>query len=517
MPEYNKPAINTLLNKSTPVDADVMLLEDSEDLWQKKKVSVSALKSAAGLGDVDGPTSSTDNAITRFDGTSGKIIQDYTQSAPTIDDNGNIYLNETIEASIVENGNFDSDLTGWTGTSWTWETGGVARHTIGDTTGLVNTVSIPVIGYHYKVIFTIAGATAGTLRLDFGDAITGDSRTNGTYTLYRTGLSLSPLTFTPTTDFDGYLDTVSVNLISNGSLDIGGHITNSQLGGPIRFIKTLNNPTGNEYGMRLDYTVDKSVSGNDTGFVINNTDVNSPGESLIFDAQSSGVTKFKIATNGSISIGTEVISPRYSLLMNTTKTVALGIIGNAGDYANGIEFGENGTGDSGGIYWRTTDTPRVNFTTYNNASPIEFGNNWLYALPDGKIGIGTTTPTAVLHLKAGTATANTSPLKLTSGDLNTTAEAGAMEYNGTNLSFVPTGSLRENIFTGARGSITLTAGTTTTVTIAQAKTTSTIIISPTSLAVIALTPYVSTKENGSFVITTLTAAGTETLDYLLVN
>jgi len=52
-----------------------------------------------------------------------------------------------------------------------------------------------------------------------------------------------------------------------------------------------------------------------------------------------------------------------------------------------------------------------------------------------RIGMGTLTPTAALHLKAGTATANTAPLKLTSGTLLTTPEAGAMEYNGTNLYF----------------------------------------------------------------------------------
>ena len=47
----------------------------------------------------------------------------------------------------------------------------------------------------------------------------------------------------------------------------------------------------------------------------------------------------------------------------------------------------------------------------------------------GNVGIGQTTPTAYLHLKAGTTAANTAPLKLTSGTFNTTAEAGTMEYN----------------------------------------------------------------------------------------
>ncbi len=44
------------------------------------------VNSAAGSGDVTGPASSTDNAITRFDGTTGKTIQN---SAATLDDNGN--------------------------------------------------------------------------------------------------------------------------------------------------------------------------------------------------------------------------------------------------------------------------------------------------------------------------------------------------------------------------------------------------------------------------------------------
>jgi hypothetical protein len=49
----------------------------------------------------------------------------------------------------------------------------------------------------------------------------------------------------------------------------------------------------------------------------------------------------------------------------------------------------------------------------------------------GNVGIGTTSPTAVLMLKAGTATASTAPLKLTSGTNLTTPEAGAVEYDGT--------------------------------------------------------------------------------------
>ena len=50
---------------------------------------------------------------------------------------------------------------------------------------------------------------------------------------------------------------------------------------------------------------------------------------------------------------------------------------------------------------------------------------------NGNVGIGQTSPTAVLHIKAGTATAGTAPVKFTTGTNTTVAVAGQMEYNNT--------------------------------------------------------------------------------------
>lgn len=47
----------------------------------------------------------------------------------------------------------------------------------------------------------------------------------------------------------------------------------------------------------------------------------------------------------------------------------------------------------------------------------------------GKVGIGATSPTAWLHIQGGTSSANTSPIKLTNGTRNTTAEEGAIEMD----------------------------------------------------------------------------------------
>ena len=46
----------------------------------------------------------------------------------------------------------------------------------------------------------------------------------------------------------------------------------------------------------------------------------------------------------------------------------------------------------------------------------------------GKFGFGVTSPTAVIHLKAGTAAAGTAPIKLSAGTLNTAVELGAIEF-----------------------------------------------------------------------------------------
>ncbi|NTW31767.1 MAG: hypothetical protein HGB12_03945 [Bacteroidetes bacterium] len=50
-----------------------------------------------------------------------------------------------------------------------------------------------------------------------------------------------------------------------------------------------------------------------------------------------------------------------------------------------------------------------------------------------KVGIGVTSPTAVLHLKAGTATSNTASFKIDAGTLLSSPEAGAIENDGTHI------------------------------------------------------------------------------------
>jgi hypothetical protein len=53
------------------------------------------------------------------------------------------------------------------------------------------------------------------------------------------------------------------------------------------------------------------------------------------------------------------------------------------------------------------------------------------ATTSGNVGVGQTTPTAVLHLKAGTEAANTGPLKIDNGTVATTPENNLIENDGS--------------------------------------------------------------------------------------
>ena len=109
----------------------------------------------------------------------------------------------------------------------------------------------------------------------------------------------------------------------------------------------------------------------------------------------------------------------------------------------------------------TTDSPTfANVTgTTSLISPILYGGTGASGnltlestshVTKGKIilsdstGIGEAIPTATLHLKAGTATAGTAPLKFNSGVLLATEENGAMEYDGTNF-YLTSGGARRSI------------------------------------------------------------------------
>jgi len=145
-------------------------------------------------------------------------------------------------------------------------------------------------------------------------------------------------------------------------------------------------------------------------FYIRNNLASSQSNVFLYDPNSGSTCKFTIKGSSFATSGMEVA--------NTGGLVMSGGALNLGtSSANSITF------------W-------TNNTQYGNV--INTGK-WFLG--------GSTTATAWLHLPASTTAASTAPLKFTSGTNMTTAEAGAFEYNGTNLFFTRSGTTRESVIT----------------------------------------------------------------------
>jgi len=139
-------------------------------------------------------------------------------------------------------------------------------------------------------------------------------------------------------------------------------------------------------------------------------------------------------------------------LRNNLGTVAIG--NNAGreaSNAGGISIGtgagygtvanNRGTSDTNCIFVGnlasrdssvSTDTVIADSLAIGRSAKVAASSSFVFGSSGVpiKMGINMTTPTARMHLPAGAAAASSAPLKLTSGTVQTTAEAGAIEYDG---------------------------------------------------------------------------------------
>ena len=108
---------------------------------------------------------------------------------------------------------------------------------------------------------------------------------------------------------------------------------------------------------------------------------------------------------------------------------------------NQMEWYQHGIASLNPMEWVTALVP-------DNTSPTSEKFTMRWNGTNLKVGInGITAPSAFLHLQAGTATAGTAPLKLSSGTNLTSAEAGAFEYNGTSLFFSPSTTRLRTVLT----------------------------------------------------------------------
>jgi len=135
-----------------------------------------------------------------------------------------------------------------------------------------------------------------------------------------------------------------------------------------------------------------------------------------------GVLSGFLASNANNSIFLGYKSGNFDSVNNSTggSSILIGDHTRTGGFSNSIAIGR-GTQNTAA---QQLNIGNVIYATgiYNSTTPSGA------PVASGSVGIGLTSPTALLHLKAGTATANTAPLKFTSGALLTTPEAGTIEY-----------------------------------------------------------------------------------------
>ncbi len=131
----------------------------------------------------------------------------------------------------IDSSPFASDLEGWAGTNWAWDTG-TALHTAGATAALSKSMTI-VSGVRYKIALDVGGA-AGTVTPSIG-AVAGTAIAAGAGGVVQTIVAAASGTiavaFTPTSDYDGALDNVVVTatLYGAAAVDSVTVVTNDRI------------------------------------------------------------------------------------------------------------------------------------------------------------------------------------------------------------------------------------------------------------------------------------------------
>lgn len=163
----------------------------------------------------------------------------------------------------------------------------------------------------------------------------------------------------------------------------------------------------------------------------------------------SATERMKIAANGDVS-ATNNQAARTAITVNNNSTNAAAECGFAAVSSAATGFfgvGSSASSKVAGLMCYTADA--VPWTVWTN------GLRRMSINSDGLCGIGVANATATLQLKAGTATANTAPLKINSGTVMATPEDGCVEYNGTKW-YTTIGTDRQEIVRGATYSTSLT-------------------------------------------------------------
>lgn len=246
-----------------------------------------------GSGDVVGPASATDNAIARFDTTTGKLIQN---SVVTIDDTtGKIKINSTQTVYLP-------DQTSFTG-SLVVGTGGNSISNIGGGTGIgnsffgINTGNANTIGYNNSFFGYNTGNlnTSGFYNTFIGSEAGSSNITGGSLTFI--GYKAGSLNTVSNNTFIGYQSgKVNTTGISNVFLGLSTGIVND-IGSKntfLGYITGLNNSSGSKNTF-IGYLAGRGITLGSGNTVIGHQDINTLGittgsDNTIVGSQISGLS-----------------------------------------------------------------------------------------------------------------------------------------------------------------------------------------------------------------------------------
>ncbi|NBV82889.1 hypothetical protein EBR57_02040, partial [bacterium] len=147
---------------------------------------------------------------------------------------------------------------------------------------------------------------------------------------------------------------------------------------------------------------------------------------------------------------------RSNMFIDGNLVVLGTVINNATNFNTVTVGGDSRLGTSSGskvhIGSSTSGTAKVNIKssgTTGKVLDVRNGNDFqvLGVLEDGSIGVGTEIPTAYLEIKGGTA--SKAQIKLNTGSLVSTAQAGAIENDGTSLYYTNSVGQRMPIIIGS--------------------------------------------------------------------
>ena len=190
-------------------------------------------------------------------------------------------------------------------------------------------------------------------------------------------------------------DVEVVSFTGVSTIGISGSLSGD---GPHNISAVMDNTTGNEIGLSLNCTTDKAA-GDDSCFVINQTDTASPGTSYIQDWQVGGASKLKLYNDGTLTIrGAGVLNlsqSRHTLAAYTPRVGQLasddafnvGPTGTRIASGDAILIGDHTSTASSGDVNTVAKRPVFNLSgtakgvvSYQNISTISEGSRGLYHL-----------------------------------------------------------------------------------------------------------------------------------------